>query len=173
MPVVIALVAVLGAGLFWLVRLRQAGAAAADIVDSAQRLRGRYRRRQFLRKAESSPLAAVEDPAVAAVAMLIKLGALAPLSAAPSDSTIKSAMRDVMGLQTVDETFIFAQWVAGHASDADMLSLRFSKLWREGLDKDQRRDFRALAERTIQAGGSATPEQIAAVRLLGDRLSLT
>ena len=173
MPVVLAILGALGAALFWYYRLRDMGHAAGEVVETAQRMRGAYRRRQFRRKAESSPVVAVDDPAAAAVAMLIALASERGSLSRAAEEAIKAEMQRGMGLTRIEETFTFARWVAGHATDPNTLSLRFAKLWLASFEPSQREDLHDMAGRVIEADGEPTRGQISALRILHSRLGLT
>lgn len=173
MPVLLALLGALGAAAFWYYRLRDVGRAAGEVVDAAQRARGAYRRKQFRQKAESSAIDAVDDPAAAAVAMLIGLASERGSLSRAAEEAIKAEMRHVMGLPNIVETFTFAKWVADHAMDPNTLSLKFAKLWVSRLDEAQRADVYAMAGRVVAADGAPTHGQIGALKALRDRLGLT
>jgi hypothetical protein len=115
----------------------------------------------------------VDDPAAAAVATLIALATRSEGLTPAGENGIKNEMRSVMGMTRVEETFVFARWVAGHATDPNTLSFRFAKLWQTSLNLSEREDFLAMAERAARLDGAAGPEQISALRLLRDRLGLT
>lgn len=173
MPVLLAIVGALGAAAFWYYRLRDVGHVAGELVDAAQRARGAYRRKQFRTRAESSPIAAVDDPAVAVVALLIGLASERGELTIAAEETIKAEMQYVMGMPQIVETFTFAKWVAGHATDPNTLSLRFAKLWIARLDETQRADVYDMAKRVTEADGEPTPGQTGALKALRDRLGLT
>lgn len=173
MPVLLAIIGALGAAAFWYYRLRDAGRAANEIVEAAQRARGAFRRKRFRAKAESSPIEAVEDPAAAAVAMLIALASeRGPLSPA-AEEAIKAEMRQTMGLSQPDETFTFAKWVAAHVTDPNTLSLRFARLWLAALQPEERADLHAMAVRVAEVDGEPTAIQVNCLKTLKDRLALT
>jgi hypothetical protein len=177
MPFLLIALTVLSAAAFWYFRMRDVGQAAGDIVDQAQRVRGAYRRRQFRQKVGSSPINAVDDPVLAATAMLV---ALAALSASPSgrlsekaEAAIKSEMRAIMNVAEIDEAFTFAKWVADHAADPNHLSLKFSKLWLTELNATERADLLAMASRVAEVEGPPSILQRDALVRLKDRLGLT
>lgn len=173
MPVLLAVLTFLGAAVFWFYRMRDVGHAVHGAVDAAQRLRGTIRRKRFLAKAESSPIAAVEDPAAAAVATLVALASCkAPLSDG-TEAVIKAKIRDVMGLPNLEETFIFAKWVASHAASPNELSFRFEKLWAEALDAGERASLYEMASDIARLDGGPNAEQIGSLKLLRQRLGLT
>ncbi|MEZ0169093.1 hypothetical protein [Microvirga sp. TS319] len=173
MPALLAVLGALGAAAFWYYRLRDMGRVAGEVVDAAQRLRSAHRRRQFRKKAESSPIEAVDDPVAAVAAMLIGLASERGGLSHAAEAAIKTEMQHVMGLTGIEEAFTFARWVAGHVTDPNTLSLRFAKLWLATLERPQREDILDMARRVIEADGEPTPGQISALKLLRDRLGLT
>jgi hypothetical protein len=172
-PVLLAILGALGAAAFWYYRMRDVGHVANEAVDAAQRLRGTFRRKRFLKKAESSPIAAVEDPAAAAVALMISLASSGDRLSPAAESAIHAEMRDVMALPKADETFIFARWMADHANDSNDLVRRFAKLWLGALQPSERSAFYDMASRIAAVDGDPTAEQIGCLRLLHERLGLT
>jgi hypothetical protein len=163
----------LGLAAFWFYRMRDVGHTASEVVDTAQRLRGVYRRKRFLNKAESSPVAAVEDPAAAATAMLIALAASRGNLSPAAEAAIKDEMRTTMGQQNVEEAFTFARWVADHANDPGDLTLRFARLWMSALQPSERADLHAMATRIAAVDGEPTDLQVGCLRALQMRLGLT
>ncbi len=86
---------------------------------------------------------------------------------------IKAEMEHVMGLVAVDEIFTFSNWVAGHATDPKILSLRFAKLWTDNLQPSERADIYEMAKRIVETDGAPNDAQLSALRTLRDRLGLT
>lgn len=173
MPILVAIATALGLAAFWYYRLRDVGRAAHEVVDVAQRARGAYRRKRFRNKVESSPVAAVDDPAAAAAAFLISLAASRGSLTSRAEAAIRGEMRDVMAVPNVDEAFVFARWVADHVHDPGDLSLRFSKLWIGQLQPAERADLYAMASRIAAVDGEPTDLQIGCLRALHVRLGLT
>ena len=54
MHILVSILGLLGAGLFWWYRLRAAGAAVRDVADMAGRARGAVKRRRFRNRAASN-----------------------------------------------------------------------------------------------------------------------
>jgi uncharacterized tellurite resistance protein B-like protein len=173
MPVLVTILAALGAAAFWYYRVKAIGAVAHDAADVAQRVRGAYRRKRFKHRAESSAFAAVDDPAAAATAMLISLATADGRLTNAAEETIKGEMRRVMAPADLDETFTFGCWLAGQATDPSDLSLRFAKLWTTALTTAERSELYDMASRVAAAGGEPTDLQRVALLRLKDRLGLT
>jgi uncharacterized tellurite resistance protein B-like protein len=173
MPALVLFVTVLGAAAFWLYRLRDLGHAAHGAIDTAQRLRGFYRRYKFRKQAELSPIASVDDPAAAGVAMLIALASARGALSDQAEAAIRHEIAFSMLLPRVDEVFTFARWVADHASTPNDLSFRFSGLWTGALSEEERASFLHMATRIVAIDGDPLPAQAEALRRLGDRLGLS
>jgi hypothetical protein len=173
LSILIAIFSALGIAAFWFYRMRNVGHAASEVVDTARRIRGVYRRKRFRNKAESSPIESVGDPAAAAVAMLIALASSRGLLSPAAETAIKGEMRNVMALTNIDEVFTFARWVAEHANDPGNLTLRFSKLWMSALQPSERADLHAMASRIAAVDGEPTDLQAGCLKALHVRLGLT
>ena len=172
MPVILALLGILGAVGFWYWRMRMAGRAIGEIVDVAETARGAWNRRKFRQKVEGSAISAIEDPTTGAVTMLVALVYERGPVGDEAERLIKQAMRDAMGIADPVETFTFAKWAADQAMSANDVSQRLSKLWVDKLGLRERAEFLELAGRVIAADGSPSAEQIAAVAKLKERLKL-
>jgi hypothetical protein len=173
MPFLIGILAALGAAAFWYYRMRAIGRMAHEAVDAAQRVRGAFRRRRFRSKVESSPFAAVDDPAAAAAAMLIALagpdGRLSPAA----EEAVRDELRRIVAPAGLDETFTFGSWLAGQATDPSDISLRFAKLWMGALTAEERAELHDMASRVVATAGEPTDLQNVALLRLKDRLGLT
>src|SRR5687768_13897168 len=61
-----------GAAVWWW-RMKNLREAGSEIIDSVERMRGAYKRRQFRNKAEASLLASIQNPAIAAAVFFLAL----------------------------------------------------------------------------------------------------
>lgn len=172
MPIVIAIVAALGAAAFWYYRMRTIGQVAHEAIEGAQRLRGAYRRRRFRKRIESSPFLAVHDPATAATTMLVALATMGGCLTPAAEDFIRAELGNIVDAAIVEETFIYACWLAGQASDPNDVSLRFSKLWTTVLTPEERLQFYAMAARISAMDGEPGEMQRQSLVRLKDRLGL-
>src|SRR3954466_15024320 len=113
MPIVIAIVAALGAAAIWYYRMRTIGQVAHEAIEGAQRLRGAYRRRRFRNQIESSPFLAVQDPATAATTMLVALATMDGRLTPAAEDFIRAELGNIVDSAIVEETFTHACWLAG------------------------------------------------------------
>jgi uncharacterized tellurite resistance protein B-like protein len=172
MHILLLVLAVLGAVIFWIHRLRGAGTLAHAALDTAQRVRGFSRRKRFCSQAEGSPLTAVDDPAAAAAAMMVSLAASRGTLSAVSEDRIKDEIRHSMGLAHGDEIYAFGRWISDQVLDPNSLSLRFARLWLDALQPMERREFYEMCLRVILADGEPTSLQAGAAMRLKERLGL-
>ena len=149
MPVLLSILGTLAAVAFWYYRIQ----ATSRLTDETIR--------------------AIEDPAVAAAALLIALASGRGPVGPAAQCAIRNEMRDVMIVPNVEETFNFARRVADHVKDPDDLVRRFSRLWMDRLRPFERAELYDMASRVAGAYGGPTDEQAGCLRLLSERLGLT
>jgi hypothetical protein len=168
--ILLGLLAILGGGAFWWWRIKMMSEAASDINDAAGRMIGTYKRKKFLKKVGESPLAAVSDPAAAAVIMMFAIAKEeAPLTDA-TEAIVKSEITNTMKIEDPTELLVFSKWVVSHVVDANNVSLRYGKLWVGALSMAERNDLAAMVERVAQKCGGITPNQRNKINKLRERL---
>ena len=98
------------------------GQAAGEIVDSAERARGTFRRRLFRKKADAATIDAIDDPRTAAAVLLVAIASAdGHRMTDAQEATIKDAMRKTMDVENPEEGLVFARWAAADVVDADTL----------------------------------------------------
>ncbi len=172
MHILLGFLGVVAAAAYWYYRLKDAGAAAAEVVDVAQRARGAWNRRQFRNKVEGSALSAIDDPAEGAAVMMIRTclerGPLSPAT----EAAIKTEIRRMTGMADPAEAFAFAVWTADQVPSPNDVSLKLRKLWGEKLTAEQRHDVLAMVTRVAEVDGDLLPAQTLAIRMLQERLGI-
>ena len=163
MHIVISILGLLGAGLFWWYRLRAAGAAVRDVADMAGRARGAVKRRRFRNRAAVSPFAAIDDPVVGAATVII---AMAQEQGSFDDETerrLRDALVPVASRpRLVDEAVIYGKWAAGQCAEASTALRHVAPYLRETLTATERGELLAIAETVIDpsTGTPAHREQL-------------
>jgi hypothetical protein len=172
MQIILGLVAILGGLAFWWWRIKMISEATSEIGDVAGRAWGRYKRNRFRMKVEDSPVESVDDPAVAAVVMLLTLvKELRPLNDL-DERLIRQEIVDEMKLAKPDELMIFSKWVASHVTDASNVAIRYAKLWTGSLDSSERKSLVEMAERIVHRTGGPNARQTLCISKLRERLGL-
>jgi uncharacterized tellurite resistance protein B-like protein len=172
MHILLALVAIIGVIGVWYWRFKMAKQAADEITDAAGTVWGKWKRYKFRKKAESAPVEAVDDPAAAAVVMMIAVASAEHPLSQEAEAVIRDEITTTMGIADPTELFVFGKWVASHVEDANNVSLRYAKLWHRDLDRDQRLDLVRMVERAVASDGRASGRQIQQIAKLHERLGL-
>jgi uncharacterized tellurite resistance protein B-like protein len=172
MHVLLAVLGVLGAGAFWWYRMKYLGQAAGEVVDTADRIRGAYRRKQFKKKADAATIDAIADPRTAATVLLVAIASADGPLGAEHEAAIKDAMVRVMAVDKPEEELIFAKWAATDVADLNGLVSRLAKVWTAKLDMPERQELYDLAQGIATLDGPADDVRLSALRRLKDRLGL-
>jgi len=154
-----------GAAVWWW-RLKMVKEAGSEVIDSVERMRGAYKRRQFRKAAEAAPLASIHNPAIAAVVFYLVLANEKPMHKDMAKEIIRERMKDIILARDMDEVLVFADWTAKTVVNLDDPVRRFRDMWLTALDEDERRQLIAIAEEVAQTGGEPTPQQTDALQKL-------
>lgn len=172
MHILLGLLAILGGAAFWYWRLKAVKEATDDVTDMAGRAWGKWKRYKFRKKAEASPVEAVDDPVAAAIIMMIAVACEEhPLTPA-AEARIRDEVVRTMGIEDPTEVMVFGKWVASHVEDANNVSLRYAKLWMRDLSAGERTDFVQMVKRVAAADGEVTARQQFKIAKLEERLGL-
>lgn len=147
-----------GAAVWWW-RLKAVKEAGSEIIDSVERMRGAFNRRQFRKKAEAAPLTSIQNPAIAAVVFLLTLANEKPMQKDMAKEIIRERMKDIIDAKDMDEVLIFADWTANSVVNIDDPLRRFRDLWLNALDDGERRQLISMAEDIADVGGERTVQQ--------------
>jgi uncharacterized tellurite resistance protein B-like protein len=172
MHILLGLIAVIVGIAVWWWRIRMMSEAAGQITDVAGRAWGKYKRNKFKGKVEASPIEAVEDPAAAAVIMMIAVAQVGRPLSPKAEATIEQIASSEMRLGDVTELMTFAKWVASHVIEPNDLSRRYARLWTGALNVDERHDFLAMVRRVAQVDGDLNAEKQSILSKLHERLGL-
>jgi hypothetical protein len=154
-----------GAAVWWW-RLKMVKEAGSEIIDSVERMRGAYKRRQFRKAAEAAPLASIQNPAIAAVVFFLVLANEKPVHKDMAKEVIRERMKDIISVKDMDEVLIFADWTAKSVVNLDDPVRRFRDMWLTALDETERRQLIDIGEQVAEVGGEPTPQQTDALQKL-------
>jgi hypothetical protein len=144
-----------GAAVWWW-RLKMVKEAGSEIIDSVERLRGAYKRRQFRKAAEAAPLTSIRNPAIAAVVFCLSLAREKPLQMEEAKTVLRHRMRDIIDAKDMDEVMIFSEWTANSVVNTDDPLRRFRDMWLGALDERERRELVDIADAVASIGGEPT-----------------
>lgn len=129
MPALIALVGIISTAAFFILRARNAGRAASEIMDMANDVRLAARRFGFRRRTDIHPAEAIEDPAIAIAGISSAFLELDDLPTSDQRSALTRAMGDTLELskQDADELTILGRWMANECGTPDAAISRLSR----------------------------------------------
>lgn len=162
---------VVGAISIWYWRYKMMRDVGSDVLDAAGRLRGAYRMHNFKRKAESSVLASVDDPALGAAIFLFALANEADGTAHLAGPEIRRQLASIVPADKMDEFIAYAEWAAKSVVDARDCVRRFRTLWREHLTVSERGELVGMAEAVAALAPSRAHSQTLAIEALDTALS--
>jgi hypothetical protein len=157
--------AIAGAAI-WYWRLKMMREAGSEVIDSIERMRGAYKRKQFRKKAEAAPLASIADPAIAAVVFFLCLAEEKPHVKEQSEDIIRERMKEIVPAEDMDEVLIFAAWASRNVVNAHDPIRYFRGLWMDRLDYSERRELILIADAVAEVDGEPTPEQAMVLQTL-------
>jgi hypothetical protein len=158
-----------GAGI-WYWRFKAMRDVGSDVLDAAGRLRGAYRMHNFKKKAESSVLASVDDPALGAAIFLFALANEAEGAAHLAAPEIRRQLSSIVPADKMDEFLAYAEWAARSVVDARDCVRRFKTLWREHLTIGEREELAGMAEAVVALAPKRTHSQTLAIEALDTAL---
>jgi hypothetical protein len=160
---------VAGAGI-WYWRLKAMRDVGSDVLDAAGRLRGAYRMHNFKKKAQSSVLASVDDPALGAAIFLFALANEADGTAHLAGPEIRRQLGSIVPAERMDEFLAYAEWAARSVVDARDCVRRFRTMWRDSLTMGERQAFVDMADAVAALGPKRAHAQALAIESLNTAL---
>lgn len=129
MPVILAVVGVVTAVLFFVLRARNAAHAATDLIDMANDVRLAARRFGFRRRADIHPAESIEDHRVAIAGISSAFLELDDLPTSDQRAALTRSMQDTLDLskQDADELTILGRWIANECGSPDAAVSRLSR----------------------------------------------
>jgi hypothetical protein len=159
------LVVAAGAAVWWW-RLKMLKEVGSEVIDSVERMRGAYQRRQYRKAAEAAPLTSIRDPAIAGVTFFLCLADEKSAQMDAAKALIRKRMQDIIDAKDIEEVIVFAEWTGKRVISAEDPVRRFRDLWLQHLDTGERRELIGIAEDICHLGGAPTPDQTMALQTL-------
>ena len=143
MAILTGFLALVGAILFFLWRLHMASEAAKGLLETSDDLRSYLRKRNWQKKVKSNRLDLVDDPRIAATAMMVAVAqADGALTAREEAEIVNQAVTHFeIDAPLAEELLAHARWIVGNADDLENCFHRLTPLLRRTLDPKQREDL--------------------------------
>ncbi|KAG1651775.1 hypothetical protein GQR58_026806 [Nymphon striatum] len=133
-----ALAGVIAAGGFWFYRMRDAGRAAGEVIDKAQRVKGAINRKRFRDKAAQSPFVTIDDPVLAAVTSVIAIAAECGTWNETTKSKLKDTFISVSNKEDLEEAVIYGEWAVKQTTEMSGALRHTGPILASMLSADQR-----------------------------------
>jgi uncharacterized tellurite resistance protein B-like protein len=170
--ILVGLIAILGIAAAWYWRLKAIKETTDDVADIAGRAWGKWKRYKFRKRAEDSPVEAVNDPVAAAVIMMMAVASEEHPLTQTAEAAIRKEVMKKMGIADPTDLMVFSKWVASHVEDANNVSLRYAKLWMRDLSAGERMDLAQMVRRVAAADGEVSARQQLKIAKLMERLGV-
>ncbi|RWE71334.1 hypothetical protein [Mesorhizobium sp.] len=153
MPILIAILGLLGAAAIWWYRLKYRSDAAREVADVVGRVQGNLRRKKLRNQAALSPLTAIDDPVVAAATLITAIVA----EQGPVLPKREAVIRDVIAQiaespKKTDEAVVYAKWAAAQVDDTTIVIDKLAPFLRGRLDPHERDDLLSMLNRVAHGG---------------------
>lgn len=157
MHVLIGLIAIIGAVAFWLWRVRAAAEASNEIVDAASDARAALRRYGYRRKAGQHPTESVDDPRLAAAAILAAVAKMDGDLTADQFNALRVECRASFRVDQgeADDMAAYGRWLADQCKSPDDAIRRLAKIVRDRAPKEAHGDMIRMMERVASVQGGA------------------
>jgi len=129
MPFIIAILGILGAVYFFVIRARNATRMAGELVDVANDIRLAARRFGFRRKLNQHPVESIDNPNIAISALATAFLELDDLPTREQRDRLNTQLRDVLEIDagSVEEITVLGRWLVSECGGADQAVARLSR----------------------------------------------
>lgn len=177
MPVLLAILGILGAAALWYWRFRMAKDAAGDLIDAARDVRAAARRFGFRRQTHVHPADAVEDPRLAAAGIALAVASIdGPHTRGELDAlATECRARFGVGADEATDMVAFGRWVAGQCGTPEEAVRRLGRVVRKhafDAGEDLLELTRAVASADHPEGAELGERETRAMNQLADIFGL-
>ncbi len=125
-----------GAAVWWY-RLKMVRDAGAEIVDVFGKARGQMRRNKLRGQSEESPIAAIDNPVIAAASLLVGLVTTSPLPPV-QEEIVRKQLKFIAKDELLVEAMVYAQWVQTQPLDSRKSTLLLCEKLNDWLSYKER-----------------------------------
>lgn len=159
MHILVIVLGLLGGAAFWWYRVRYMSEAAGEVVDAVGRVRGSFRRKKLRQQAGLSPLAAIDDPVVAAATLIAAVASEGVPMTPVREDALNAAIKGIADAGKADEAIIYGTWAASQIGDANVVIDKLAPFLRDRLDESERHHLLEMTGDVAAAGGDLPPQQ--------------
>ncbi len=129
MPILLAILGILGAAAVWYWRIKNASEMSADLLDAANNVRLAARRFNYKRRNKTHPADCVDDPRVAAAAIIVAVGGMETEFSAEhhAAAVVQCQSKFDCPEKDANDIMILGKWIAQQCNTKDEAVRRLSK----------------------------------------------
>lgn len=172
MHILVMILGVLGAAGFWLYRMRDAGRAAGEVIDTAQRFKGAVKRKRFRDKAAQSPFTAIDDPVLAAVTSVIAIAAECGTWNEKTKSKLNEVFLAVSNEQALEEAVIYGEWAVKQVTEMSGALRHLGPTLANILTIEQREELLGMAAEILPQNGESDRCREKGLNMLRQKMGL-
>ncbi len=162
MPVLLAILALAGAALFWMNRARNAAHVASEVADMAETVLGAARRFGFRRKADRHPVDSIEDKKVAIGGLATAFMELSGLPTTEEKKALVVGLQSSLDLSHADaeEMTILGHWFVNCCNGPQPAVARLARQVNRLAGAEGLTTSMEVIQRIAEAGGGVlSPQQ--------------
>jgi uncharacterized tellurite resistance protein B-like protein len=141
----------------WWYRRKMMNEAANDAAEALGRARGSVRRDRQRKHNGDSPLAAIDDPVVAAAALLVAIVSDGADMTPQREAALRKEISAIAAKGKADEAVDYATWATRQIDDTAVVIDRLAPFLRDRLDAAEKNDLLMMIRRVATASGPPLP----------------
>lgn len=150
MHIVVAVIGLLGAAAFWWWRLKAMGEAANEVASQVGKVQGHFRRQKLRKKSAVSPIAAIDDPVVAAATAMIAIGTEDKVTVDDMVARAQEAIERIAPTKDkAAEAVTYAKWATDQVADVPVVIDLIGKFLAPKLDEAEKEQLVAMIQSVV------------------------
>lgn len=146
MHILAAILGFIGIAFFWWYRLRDVGKVAGEVVNQAGIARGKFKRKAHLKKANMSPITAIDNPLIAAATLMFSTQSEEFVLGDHDEEVIAELLLTLADKEDVEEAIVYARWAISQIGDPKMVIDKLGIFLKSQLSDDEKLKFLDLLE---------------------------
>lgn len=153
MHIILAVFGVLGAAAFWWYRLKIMSEAASEAADAIGKVRGSLRRSKLRKKAALAPVAAIDDPVIAAATVILAIAAEDAVVSEALEMRVRAEIGAIAANEKqLEEAIVYAKWATDQVADVPSVIDKSTQLLKPRLDEHEKEQLIAMVLSATPSG---------------------
>lgn len=150
MHIVVIILGLLAAAGVWYYRFRMMSEATNEVVDKVGRVQGYFRRQKLRKKAAIAPVAAIDDPVVAAATVMMAIGSEDVVVSDAIEARIRDAIAPIAASkEKAVEAVTYAKWATNQVADVPVVIDQTAALLAGKLDEGEKEQLVAMVQSVV------------------------